>query len=115
MYYTDVITFVQKSISAVAMLAVTILLIPWLKSVAIPWLKEKRLYDTIKHFVRAAEKMGDTGAIPKGDKLAYVIKLLEGRGVKVTDEVRAMIESAVGDLDDMLSVIVDEFVNEKDD
>lgn len=76
------------------------LVIPWLKNVAIPWLKDKRLYGMICKFVRAAEKLADTGAIDKQAKLDYVTGLLQHWGVEMTPEIRAMIESAVGDLDD---------------
>jgi len=80
-----------------------VLLIPWVKNFAIPWLKEKQLYGIVQRLVRAAEKMGDAGIISKEDKLNYVAGLLERYGVVVTPEVRALIESAVGTLDDEMA------------
>lgn len=79
-----------------------IIIIPWVKNSAIPWLKEKQLCNLIGKFVRAAEKLADAGTINKKTKLDYVISLLAQHGVKVTPEVRALIESAVGELDDEL-------------
>ena len=87
------------------------IIIPWVKKSAIPWLKEKQLYGVIKKFVRAAEKLGDNGTIAKEAKLEYVTALLAKRGVKVGPEVRAMIESAVGDLDDELAHNMQQLVN----
>ena len=62
----------------------------------IPWLKEKRLYETVTRLVAAAEKLGDS--LPCGKK-EYVIDLLEKKGVKVTPIVDALIEAAVQELD----------------
>lgn len=73
--------------------------LPWLNDVVVPWLKERHLYNLICHFVRAAEKLADTGKIDKDTKKSYVIKLLKAKGVNITDEVDALIESAVMDLD----------------
>ena len=81
----------------------SVIILPWVKNSAIPWLKEKRLYGTIKKFVRAAEKLGESGIIDKKSKLDYVCGLLVKRGIKVDADVRALIESAVGDLDDEIS------------
>lgn len=87
------------------------IIIPWVKKSAIPWLQEKQLYGVIKQFVRAAEKLGENGTIAKETKLEYVTALLAKRGVKVGPEVRAMIESAVGDLDDELAHNMQQLVN----
>lgn len=65
----------------------------------VPWLKEKRLYDTVAKLVKAAEKMADAGAISKEDKKKYVTDALVGMGVKVTPFVEALIEAAVEELD----------------
>lgn len=74
------------------------ILIPWVVRVGIPWLKDKRLYAIVTIFVKAAEKQAEAGTLgePKCD---YVIRMLERRGIAVTEEVRAMIESAVKELD----------------
>jgi len=79
------------------------LIIPWVKKSAIPWLRERQLYGLICKFVRAAEKLAESGAISKEAKLDYVLGLLAKNGIEVTPVVRALIESAVGELDDALS------------
>lgn len=93
--------------------AFSLVIIPWLRKSAIPWLKDKQLYGIVQKFVRAAEKMGEAGIISKEDKLNYVVGLLERHGVTITPEVRALIESAVGALDAEFaknaSAVVDEF------
>lgn len=81
--------------------------LPWLNDVVVPWLQERHLYNTICYFVQAAEKLANTGKIDKETKKSYVIKLLEGKGIKVTDSVDAMIESAVLDLDIAFDSVVD--------
>ena len=104
---TDITTFypmitecVVNVIRAVIAIVFGVLIIPWIKNSAIPWLKEKQLYNTICKFVRAAEKLADGGIIDKKAKLDYVIGLLAHSGIRMTPEVRALIESAVGELDD---------------
>lgn len=79
------------------------LIIPWVKKSAIPWLRERQLYGLICKFVRAAEKLAESGQISKEAKLDYVLGLLAKNGIEVTPVVRALIESAVGELDDTLS------------
>lgn len=76
-----------------------ILLVALVSKILVPWLKEKKVYDTICRFVRAAEKLADAGKIDKAKKKLYVRSLLEKKGVKITPEVDAMIEAAVEDLD----------------
>lgn len=73
--------------------------IPWFVKTAIPWLKEKRLYGIVEKFVMAAEKKAEAGSLAKPLKKDYVIKLLEAKGVTITDEVDAFIEAAVKELD----------------
>lgn len=64
----------------------------------IPWLKDKRLYGIVTVLVKAAEKQREAGTltIPKYD---YVVQMLEAKGIKVTAEVKAVIEAAVKELD----------------
>lgn len=62
----------------------------------VPWLKEKRLYEQVKTLVEAAQKLEENNPI---DKNEWVIRQLEGLGVTVTPFVRAIIESAVKQLD----------------
>ena len=78
---------------------------------AIPWLKERKLYDTVKMAVRASEKLGESCTIDKEAKLQYVVTILQKKGIKVDATVRAMIESAVGDLDDELTHSMMSLVN----
>ena len=87
--------------------------IPYIKSDLIPWLKEKRLYGIVKSFVQAAEKMAESGLIPKIDKKATVVKLLEGKGIVVDAIVDAFIESCVKELDMLTSTIYEEIVEEE--
>ena len=77
----------------------TVIIIPWLKNTVIPWLSEKRLYGIVKTYVRAAEKMADSGFIVKSEKKRFVRDMLESKGVNVTEEIDALIESAVEELD----------------
>lgn len=68
--------------------------------VVIPWLKEKRIYGIVEKFVKAAEKLKESGQLPNGQtKLEYVTGLLEEQGYTVNDTVRAIIEAAVKELD----------------
>lgn len=62
----------------------------------IPWLKEKRLYDTVQKMVDAAEKWAETNDI---DKKQWVIDQLENKGIEVNTYVDALIEAAVKELD----------------
>ena len=74
-------------------------IIPWAKDELIPWLKDKRLYEIVQSFVLAAEKLAESGAIDKELKKKFVIDCLTEKGIVVTDEIDAMIESAVEELD----------------
>lgn len=65
----------------------------------VPWLKNQGVYDTVKKFVWAAEKLAAAGKLPKESKNDYVCRMLETVGVKVTPFVKAMIEAAVEALD----------------
>lgn len=114
----ELVSVVLQIIVAVCFGLLTKHVIPWLHDIAIPWLKEKHLYNLICYFVSAAEKQAETGAIDKAAKKEYVIKLLKGRKVEVTPEVDAMIESAVFDLDmavaGVFDTIYDVFENQDD-
>lgn len=103
-----------KLVVAAIGLVMSTLVLPWLRDEAIPWLQEKRLYATVLTFVRAAEKMCEAGNL-EGRKKAYVISLLKERGVEITPEVDAYIESAVKELDiavdSSISGIVDSMEN----
>lgn len=66
----------------------------------IPWLKEKNLYNTVKHMVQAAEKWNKTNPINKKE---WVIEHLSAKGITVNSYVEALIESAVQELDTAIS------------
>ena len=70
----------------------------------VPWLKEKKLYETVKKMVQAAEKWNETHPM---DKKEYVVSLLRARGIEVNEYVEALIESAVEELDIALSKAAD--------
>lgn len=84
--------------------------IPYIKSDLIPWLKEKRLYNIVKRFVQAAEKLAESGVIAKEFKKEKVVKLLEGKGIVVDATIDAFIESCVKELDMVASVVYEEIM-----
>lgn len=92
---------------AIISIVVSVYLIPLIKNDLKPWLEEKRIYGLVQKFVEAAEKLAESGVIQKVDKKAKVIKLLESKGIVVTDQVEAFIESAVKQLDLISNAIVD--------
>lgn len=89
---------------AVILAVITCFVMPWVKNTlapliaeqVIPWLKEKRMYSIVSRFVKAAEKYNKTCPINKKE---WVINLLNEKGISVTPEVEAYIESAVQELD----------------
>ena len=91
----DIINIV---IEAILGLFFTGVAVPWLIKTGIPWLKDKRLYGIVTVLVKAAEKQREAGALPI-PKYDYVVQMLEAKGIKVTAEVKAMIEAAVKELD----------------
>lgn len=96
---SETIVLIIRLVMAAIAAVVTIFLVPWLKGNVVPWLKEKRLYQLVKYFVMAAEKLASTGVISKAAKLDYVVSLLTKYGYSVDAPVRAMIEAAVEELD----------------
>ena len=94
----DIINIVIKAIFTILGLFFTGVAIPWLVKTGIPWLKDKRLYGIVTVLVKAAEKQREAGALPI-PKYDYVVQMLEAKGIKVTAEVKAMIEAAVKELD----------------
>ncbi len=77
---------------------------PFIKETVIPWLREKRLYGIVECFVQAAEKYAENHEI---DKKSYVVNLLKDKGVEITPEVEAYIESAVKKLDMSVGEVID--------
>lgn len=110
----EIIRQAISSLAEVAIVAAIGIATYYIKTAVIPWLKEKHLYDTVKKFVQAAEKLGDVGTIPKDRKKAYVIQLLEGKGIVVTSEIDALIESAVKELDNAVGELVGVLADEAD-
>ena len=98
--YQLIMDSATSTIRLLVYVVVAVLLVPWLKNSLIPWLKEKRLYGVILRFVKAAEKLGGSGKIDKAAKLDYVVGMLAKRGITLTPEVRALIESAVYAIDE---------------
>ncbi len=99
-FIAELVTNVLKLVMIIAGGVFTYILVPFAKNTVIPWLKEKHLYDIVKKFVQAAEKMGESGIIDKQTKKQFVIDMLKSKGVNVTPEVEALIESAVEELDE---------------
>jgi hypothetical protein len=100
-------TNVLDIVIAVISIIVSYYLLPLIKNNLKPWLEEKRIYDLVKKFVEAAEKLAETGVIEKADKKAKVIEWLEAQGVAVTIEIEAFIESAVIQLDLITGAVID--------
>ena len=94
----DIINIVIEAIFAILGRFFTGVAVPWLIKTGIPWLKDKRLYGIVTVLVKAAEKQREAGALPI-PKYDYVVQMLEAKGIKVTAEVKAMIEAAVKELD----------------
>lgn len=105
-----ILSNILEIISTIISLVVAFYVIPCIKSDLIPWLKEKRLYNTVESFVRAAEKMAESGMIKKCDKKEKVIELLENKGIVVDEMTEAFIESCVKELDIITSTVYEEIV-----
>lgn len=98
-YYSVITSSVLKIVISLIGILVTAVVVPWLNNTVVPYLKEKRVYNIICKFVKAAEKLGESGAISKSTKKDYVVDLLTSKGIEVTGEIDALIESAVEELD----------------
>ena len=107
----NLLEFVVSLILAV----VSCFLLPWIRRVAapfirdtvVPWLKEKRLYGIVQHFVEAAEKLAENNRI---DKKEYVLNMLKDKGIEITPEIEAYIESAVKKLDMTVNDVMGEII-----
>ena len=78
---------------------------PFIKHTAIPWLEEKRLYNIVRKFVEAAEKRAEN---EKFDKKEWVVSLLKDKGIELTPEIEAYIESACKEIDMIVDKTVDD-------
>lgn len=101
---------ILEIIMTVISLVVARYVIPFIKSDLIPWLKDKRVYNIVKSFVQAVEKLAESGVIAKVDKKAKVVELLKSKGIVVDTIVEAFIESCVKELDMMASVVYEEII-----
>lgn len=108
--WNSILSNILEIIATVISLVVAYYVIPYIKDDLIPWLKEKRLYNVVKNFVRAAEKLAESGVIEKVDKKAKVVELLESKGITVDATVEAFIESCVKELDLIGSTIYEEII-----
>lgn len=106
-------TNVLEIILAVISIVVSYYIIPCIKDDLVPWLKENRIYNIVKKFVQAAEKLAESGVIEKCDKKQYVIDLLTGQGIEITAEIHSFIESCVKELDLITSTARDEIMKEE--
>lgn len=104
---------VLEIILTIISLTVSYYLIPCIKNDFVPWLKEKRLYNIVKFFVEAAEKMAESNVIEKVDKKKKVVELLTNKGIKVDKTVEALIESCVKELDIATSIFCAEVTKEE--
>lgn len=93
---------------AIISIVVSCYVIPSIKDVLIPFLREKRLLNIIKKMVEGVEKMAESGIIEKGLKKEKVLEILTSKGIKVTDEIDVLIESAVKELDLISNTFVEE-------
>ncbi len=109
-FYTEIAGGILQVVCALIGVLLTVVVVPWLKTSAIPWMKEKQLYGLVQKFVQAAEKLAETGVLERKDKKQYVVKLLEQNGYKVNTETEAFIESAVKELDMTMQTGWDEIV-----
>ena len=105
-----VVSNVLEIVATIISLVVAYYVIQYIKNDLIPWLKEKRLYNIVKSFVQAAEKMAESGVIAKVDKKKEVAKLLSNKGIVIDDTVDAFIESCVKELDIIDSVIYETII-----
>lgn len=112
--WNSVLPNILEIILTIISLVVSYYVIPYIKNDFIPWLKEKRLYDIVKKYVQAAEKMAESGLIEKTDKKNKVVELLASMGIKVDTTIDTLIESCVKELDMVTSVIYEEITENKE-
>lgn len=69
----------------------------------LPYIADQRQYKRIRQFVQAAEKLANAGKLPKDEKNEYVLQLMEDAGIPVNQITKALVESAVLELDNLNS------------
>ena len=72
-------------------------------------MKQVGLYQVIRYFVNAAEKMAATNQIPKEAKKQWVKDILAKVGIEDNEIVDALIEGAVEELDNQKGKVGDAF------
>jgi hypothetical protein len=98
-----------KVIEAILSLIIATIVIPWIKTEMIPFLKEKRLYKIVSIGVNAAEKLAETTDMSGYDKKKYVLNYLRSKGIIITEEIEAFIEAACYDLDLVTGTVKEQF------
>lgn len=109
-----VVKNVLEIVAAIISVLVAGIVIPWIKTEMVPFLKEKRLYNIVSIGVNAAEKLAEGTEMSGFDKKQYVIRYLTSKGIVITEEVEAFIESACHDLD-LITDAGKEAFDEEDD
>ena len=109
-FMNSILPNIFETIMTIVSMIVAYYVIPCIKNVLMPWLKDKHLHSVIKNFVQAVEKMAESGMIEKVDKKKKVIELLENKGIVVNEAVEALIESCVKELDIITSTIYEEII-----
>ena len=74
-----------------------------------PWLNQVGLYQVVRYFVNAAEKMAATNQIPKETKKQWVKDMLAKVGIEDNAIIDALIEGAVEELDNQMGKVGDAF------
>lgn len=106
-FLTPILTNLVHIAIAAAIAYVCKTLIPQI----IPWLKNIGIYKIVCIGVRAAEKLGETGQIPKEKKKEKAEEVIKGMGIEITPLIDAMIEAAVEELDAQKGKISDAIQN----
>lgn len=98
-FWNEIAALAVKFVVAAIGIIFSAIVLPWIKTTAIPWLNEKHLYGVVKRFVMAAEKEFSGAEGAGAEKKIYVISHLEKAGIHVNETVKALIEAAVEELD----------------
>lgn len=95
------------AVAAVALCSgiVTVFVIPWIKANTSEK-KRAELAEWVEFAVNAAEKLADSGQIPKLEKYEFVTKFLAKKGYTLdVDTVKVMVNNFVNKLPDQLTAI----------
>lgn len=111
---TEAITQALTYLIQAIIVAITGIVTYYIKTVLVPWLEDKQLYTTVQRYVQAAEKLAEAGGLNTGKK-EYVVKLLQGKGIEITPEIEALIESAVEELDWMKNETLTTIIGQADE